>query len=109
MSVTVSVIIPTHNPHPGRLQRTLHALRAQTLSAAQWETVLVDNATTPALALADWTAHGSANLRLVSEPEPGLSHARRRGFLAGTGDFFVLVDDDNKLAPDYTPTDLEVH
>lgn len=97
----LSVIIPTHNPHPGRLQRTLRALRAQTLPAGEWETVLVDNASVPPLALADWSAHGPVNLRLVAEPEPGLSHARRRGFLAGTGELFVLVDDDNELAPDY--------
>jgi len=97
----ISVIIPTHNPHPGRLQRTLRALRAQTLPANQWETVLVDNASTPALRLADWSPDAPANFRLVSEPEPGLSHARHRGFLAGMGEYFVLVDDDNELAPDY--------
>lgn len=101
MSLVISVLIPAHNPHPGRLQRTLRALRAQTLSPDQWETVLVDNASDPALAPADWTVHGPANLRLVAEPATGLSHARRRGFLAGTGEFFVLVDDDNELAPDY--------
>ena len=97
----ISVIIPTHNPHPGRLQRTLRALQAQTLPATEWETVLVDNASKPALALADWRAHGPENVRLVAEPAPGLSHARRRGFLAGSGELFVLVDDDNELAPDY--------
>jgi glycosyltransferase involved in cell wall biosynthesis len=97
----LSVIIPAHNPQPDRLQRTLRALRTQTLPVAQWELVLVDNASVPALALADWSAHGPANLRLVTESTPGLSHARRAGFLTGTGDFFVLVDDDNELAPDY--------
>ncbi len=104
----ISVIIPTHNPHPGRLQRTLWALRAQTLPAAGWETVVVDNASVPALALAGWSAHGPANLRVVAEPEPGLSHARRRGFVEGSGAFFVLVDDDNELAPDYLAETLRL-
>lgn len=103
-----SIILPAHNPHPGRLQRTLRALRAQTLPVDQWETVLVDNASAPALNLADWSAHGPANLRLVTEPAPGLSHARRAGFLAGSGDFFVLVDDDNELAPDYLAETLRL-
>jgi len=106
--VEFSIIIPTHNPHPGRLQRTLRALRAQTLPTAHWETVLVDNVSSPALTLADWSAQGPANLRLVTEPAPGLSHARRAGFLAGTGDFFVLVDDDNELAPDYLAETLRL-
>lgn len=61
----------------------------------------MDNASDPALVPVDWHPHGPVNLRLVAEPEPGLSHARRSGFLAGTGKFFVLVDDDNELAPDY--------
>jgi glycosyltransferase involved in cell wall biosynthesis len=106
--VQLSIIIPTHNPHPGRLQRTLRALRAQTLPAGKWETVIVDNASSPALAPADWTPHGPANLRLVVEPETGLSHARRRGFLSCSGDIFVLVDDDNELAPDYLAETLRL-
>ncbi|MBI2814108.1 MAG: glycosyltransferase family 2 protein [Opitutae bacterium] len=104
----LSVIIPTHNPHVGRLQRTLRALQAQTLPADRWEAVLVDNVSDPALAATDWAAHGPVNLRLVSEPALGLSHARRRGFLAGTGDFFVLADDDNELAPDYLTETLRL-
>ncbi|MBL9216333.1 MAG: glycosyltransferase family 2 protein [Opitutaceae bacterium] len=99
--MTVSVLIPTRNPHPGRLARTLRALRAQSLPPAEWETLLIDNASSPALRLADWSPHGPANLRLVPEPEPGLSHARRRGLLAAAGDAVVLVDDDNELASDY--------
>lgn len=97
----LSVIIPTHNPHPGRLQRTLGALRNQTLPVDQWETVLVDNASSPALAGPDWIAHGPANLSLTREATPGLSHARQRGFTEARGEFAVLVDDDNILAPDY--------
>ncbi|MDI1249699.1 MAG: glycosyltransferase, partial [Lacunisphaera sp.] len=80
---------------------TLRAQRRLTLPAAAREVVVVDNTSTPSLALADWAHHAPAGIRLVAEPEPGLSHARRRGFLAGTGGIFVLVDDDNELAPDY--------
>ena len=106
--MNISVIVPTHNPPAARLQRTLRALRAQSLPAAEWETILVDNASAPALALADWTAHGPASLRLVAEPAPGLSHARRRGFLRATGEFLILVDDDNELAPDYLAETLRL-
>ena len=108
MAVHLTVVLPTHQPHAGRLQRTLRALRAQTLPADQWETILVDNASSPALSPADWSAHGPANLRLVREPEPGLSHARRCGFRTGTGEYFVLVDDDNELAPDYLAETLRL-
>ena len=101
----LSVIVPAHNPHAARLQRTLEGLRAQTLPADQWETVLVDNASSPALT-AEWATHAPENFRLVGEPVPGLSHARRRGFTEARGEFAVLVDDDNVLAPDYLTTVL---
>jgi glycosyltransferase involved in cell wall biosynthesis len=104
----LSVILPTHNPHHGRLARTLAALQGQTLPADQWECLLVDNASHPALSPADWQAHGPANLRLVPEPVPGLSHARRRGFLEAGGEILVLVDDDNALAPDYLAESLRL-
>jgi glycosyltransferase involved in cell wall biosynthesis len=97
----LTVILPAHNPHPGRLRRTLEALRAQTLPASQWETLLIDNASTPAIALEKYQNCAPANLHVVVESMLGLSHARRRGFTEARGDYFVLVDDDNVLATDY--------
>jgi glycosyltransferase involved in cell wall biosynthesis len=99
--VLLTVIIPTHSPHAGRLARTLAGLHVQTLPAADWELVLVDNASTPAITLADLPASRPASLRIVHEPQLGLAHARRRGFIEARGEYLVLVDDDNVLARDY--------
>lgn len=99
--ISLSVIIPTHNPHAGRLRRTLRALQVQTLPAENWDCLLVDNASVVPLRHADWSPHGPSGLRLVAEPSPGLSQARRRGFTEARGELLVLVDDDNELAPDY--------
>lgn len=99
--MTISVILPTHNPDAGRLQRTLAGLRAQTLPGAHWETILVDNASTPAVDLATFAGAAPANVRVVREPQLGLTSARRRGLGEARGEFAVLVDDDNVLAPDY--------
>lgn len=97
----LSVIIPTHNPDPGRLGRTLDGLRAQTLPVSDWEILLIDNASDPPVSPASFAAEAPGSLRIVVEPVLGLSSARRRGFSAARGEFFVLVDDDNVLAPDY--------
>jgi glycosyltransferase involved in cell wall biosynthesis len=99
--VKLSVVLPTHNPHAGRLRRTLAGLRAQTLSSGDWETVLVDNASTPAVDAQVLGDLAPPNLRLVAEPQLGLTHARHRGLSEARGEFLVLVDDDNVLAPDY--------
>ncbi len=97
----ISVIIPTHNPHRGRFGRTLAGLRGQTLPAADWEVILVDNGSSPPVAPIILKESGLANLRLVAEPQLGLTHARRCGSAAAGGQFLVLVDDDNVLNPDY--------
>ncbi len=94
--MTVSVILPAHDPHPARFARTLDGLRAQSLPSDRWELVVVDNASRPPLARPDLD-----NARVVAEPRPGLTHARRRGIREARGEYFVFVDDDNVLAPDY--------
>ena len=101
MSVLVSVIIPTHNPHASRLGRTLKALRAQTLASQHWEIIMVDNASSPPVNLAKFIEPVPINLRLVVEPKLGLTAARRRGFAEVCGELIVLVDDDNELDINY--------
>ena len=97
----LSVIIPTHNPHPERLRRTLAALHAQTLSPARWETIVVNNASTTFPGATFFTGDAPARIAIIDEPSLGLSAARRRGFAAAKADVAVLVDDDNLLASDY--------
>lgn len=104
----LTVIIPAHNPHPGRLRRTLAGLRAQTLPAADWECLLVDNASAPTIEASAFSDAAPAGLRVIGEPVPGLTHARGRGFTEARGEFAVLVDDDNVLDSGYLATVLEL-
>ena len=94
-----SVILPTHNPHAGRLARTLDGLRGQSLPLDRWEVVIVDNASTEPLSdeLVNWHPKG----RVVRENRLGLTAARLAGVAATTGKVIVFVDDDNVLASDY--------
>jgi len=96
----LSVVICTHNPRKDFLARTLASLRAQTLPVAEWELLVVDNASREALA-PDIARAGHAAGRMVTEPEVGLTAARLRGIAEAHGDVLVFVDDDNILAPDY--------
>jgi glycosyltransferase involved in cell wall biosynthesis len=102
-SLLLSVIICTHNPDAGRLQRVLDSLRAQTLPDSAWELLLVDNASGPPLAGRldlSWHAHA----RLCPEGLLGLTWARLTGLAESSTDLLVYVDDDNVLAPDYLAT-----
>jgi glycosyltransferase involved in cell wall biosynthesis len=87
-----------------RLEKVLAAVaRQQVPGDYGFETVLIDNAST------DGTAGAAANiaqrlglaLRIVREPTPGLTHARRRAAIEAGGDILSYVDDDNIVAPDW--------
>ncbi len=97
----ISVIIPTHNPDPRRLARTLKGLCAQTLATTTWDLIVVDNDSTEPLTIERLPGPIPPATRLVREEQLGLTQARRRGLQEATGEFAVLVDDDNVLAPDY--------
>jgi len=100
MHAKISVILPTHNPRRDFLERTVAALREQSLPPTAWEFVIVDNASRePVASLLDLDWHPGA--RIVTEPQRGKSHALIRGVDAVQGDALVFVDDDNLLAPDY--------
>lgn len=100
VATRVSVIVCTHNPRPEYLARVLAALREQTLPLAEWELLLIDNASAEPLAgRFDLTWH--PNGRHVREEQLGLSFARRRGVLEAHCNVVVFVDDDNVLNEDY--------
>lgn len=104
---SVSVILCTHNPRQDYLIRTLEALRAQALPAAQWQLLVVDNLSDEPLAKSlDLSWHPDA--RMVREETPGLTAARLRGIRESQGELLVFVDDDNVLASDYLATSVKL-
>lgn len=104
----VSVVIPAHNPDSGRLRRVLLALKAQTLSAQQFEVIAVNNASTRFPERAFFSVCAPPNFSVVDEPRLGLTAARLAGFDASRSELIVLVDDDNVLAPDYLAAAVQV-
>jgi glycosyltransferase involved in cell wall biosynthesis len=105
---SVSVILPTRNPHPGRLRRTLAALATQTLKADRWETLLIDNASDAALEVPVELVAKLPGFRCLREKKVGLTSARLCGIRAARSDALVFVDDDNQLAPDYLAVSLRI-
>lgn len=100
MSLSISVIICTHNPRRNYLSQTLDHLRAQTLPVDQWELLVVDNGSQlPTSQWVDLSWHPRG--RIIREESLGLTNARLCGIANVTGDTIVFVDDDNLLAPDY--------
>jgi glycosyltransferase involved in cell wall biosynthesis len=96
----ISVAICTHNPRLDYLSRALDGLRSQTLPVAQWEFLLIDNASeVPVSGSVDLAWH--PNARVVVESKLGITSARIRAMREFAGDLLVFLDDDNVMAPDY--------
>jgi glycosyltransferase involved in cell wall biosynthesis len=96
----ISVVIITYNPVIATLNRTLAALRDQTLPQSEWTLLVVDNRSDrPLEGRIDIGWHAAASI--VREEKLGWSHARIRGILETEGDVIVFVDDDNILQATY--------
>jgi glycosyltransferase involved in cell wall biosynthesis len=99
--VFVSVVIPTHNPNPDRLRRTIKAVRDQDFPSHQRELVVVDNGSEPRLDPKSLSSLADLPMTVVVEERLGLTPARIRGIRQARGEVIVFVDDDTVLATDY--------
>ncbi|MBQ8307399.1 MAG: glycosyltransferase family 2 protein [Alistipes sp.] len=101
--VRISLIIATYN----RAEALIEALRSvvqQRLPAQAWECVVVNNNSTDHTeeAFASFAeCHPDLSLRMVREPKQGLSHARNRGIAEAQGDYIAIIDDDERINPDF--------
>lgn len=96
----ISVVIATWN-RGEKLAGTLGSLAGQTLPAAEWEAVVVNNNSTDDTAeifarFADGQGR-MLNMRMVDEVRQGLSWARNRGIAETRGDIVVMIDDDEEV------------
>jgi glycosyltransferase involved in cell wall biosynthesis len=106
MQKGISVIICCYNSAT-RLYETLQHLALQrTAALLPWEIIIVDNASTDdtaAEAQQLWKNLGrnDTGFKIVTEPRPGLSHARECGVAAATFEYIIFCDDDNRLSDNY--------
>lgn len=80
--------------------RTLLSVSEQNADKNIWECVVVNNNSTDDTAeqfAAFAKEHADINIRLVDEPQQGLSYARNRGIVESKGQFLVFIDDDETI------------
>lgn len=100
----VTIVICSYNGAL-RLPETLKHLLVQDVPEdISWEVVVVDNASTDdtaRVARSLWPVTFPVPLRVVSEPERGLSNARKRGITEARHELVSFLDDDNWVAPNW--------
>lgn len=98
---SLAVVICTYNPRDDLITRTLRALSVQTMPAEEFDLVVVDNNSTPALNANYLSLLAGRSVRVVVEPRQGLTFARVAGINATRSDVICFVDDDNELSSNY--------
>lgn len=93
----ISVIIPVFCDQAG-LDQCLDALREQSFPSSQFEVIVVDNASKPALRL---LPEHAAFARIVVCQRPGAYAARNTGLREASGDIFAFTDADCHPEPQW--------
>jgi glycosyltransferase involved in cell wall biosynthesis len=94
----VTIVIPFYHSYAEYLEECLASVVRQTY--ANWEAVVVDDASADERALALVERLGDSRLRLVRhERNRGQAAARNTGIRSGRGQFIMPVDCDDMLAP----------
>src|ERR1700686_4893935 len=94
MALRIAVVIATHN-RDQYLMKALDGLSSQTLPAAEYEVIVIDNASTDATrerVLA--RAKVATNIQYIYEPTLGASAARNTGWRAARSPYVAFLDDD---------------
>lgn len=96
MQPFVSVIVPLYN-RKHFIRRCVESVLRQTF--ADWELIIVDDGSTdePQEILAALQAH-DARIRVLSQPNGGVSSARNHGLEEARGEYIQFLDSDDELA-----------
>ncbi len=102
----VSLIMCCYNSEK-LIKKPLEAILEQQVNVP-YEMIIVDNNCTDntvALIKKIYKESGSsAHLTIVEEPEPGVGHARKKGFLAAKYPYISFIDDDNIINNNWVNT-----
>ena len=94
-SARISVVIPLYNKE-AEVERALHSVIEQSL--APCEIIVVDDGSTDgsrAIVERIIAEHPEAGIRLITQPNGGVSAARNRGIAEAKGDYIALLDADD--------------
>lgn len=102
MEVIISVVIPLYNKEK-TIVKTLQTVLNQ--SFQDFEIVIVNDGSTDGSAAEVSRIHDS-RIRLINQPNAGVSAARNHGIEEASGEFVAFLDADDEWKPDYLKTQM---
>ena len=99
-TVKVSVIMPAHN-RDTLIRESIDSVLAQ--SFTDFELIVVDDGSTDATA-AIVESYTDSRIRLIRQPNQGVSVARNTGLEAAQGEFITFLDSDDLYYPEFLKT-----
>jgi glycosyltransferase involved in cell wall biosynthesis/peptidoglycan/xylan/chitin deacetylase (PgdA/CDA1 family) len=105
----LSVIVSTYNRRQVLLSQSLPSILDQDLPADQYEVIVIVDGSTDGTAAALRELRPSCALRIVEQPNRGLSRARNAGIAMAKGDLVIFIDDDFICRPDLFRRHVQAH
>ncbi len=105
----LSVIVSTYNRRDVLISRCLPSIFRQDLSTDQFEVIIIVDGSTDGTGAALRELDPPCNLRVVEQPNGGLSRARNNGIAIAQGELVMFIDDDIVCEPDVFRIHVEAH
>lgn len=107
MTQFITVVVCTYN-RGDLITGCLDSLADQTAEPSSFEVLVIDNNSSDNTYSIVSQYCRLQDLRLISEPAQGLSHARNRGLQEAKGDYIAYLDDDARVDPQYIENILKL-
>ena len=105
----LSVVISTYNRREVLLSQCLPSLLQQDLPPDQYEVIVIVDGSTDGTGSALRELRPACSLRIVEQPNSGLSRARNIGIQMARGELVMFIDDDIVCRPDVFRRHVEAH
>lgn len=97
MNPILSIIIPVYNVE-NYVEHCITSCLKQNILISEYEIIIVnDGSTDNSLFIAEKTATGHPNIKIISQCNKGLSMARNKGLSLAQGDYIWFVDSDDYI------------
>ena len=94
----LSIIVPIYNVEK-YVEKCIRSCEAQDISKEDYEIVVInDGSPDNSLKIVERIADEFPNIKIISQPNKGLSAARNTGMRNASGDYYMFVDSDEWIA-----------